>query len=103
MVTKQGSGIEDIIGKLCEQVLALAHKRAAYNLRVFGSVARSEATQDSDIDVLVDWDYDRVSAWGGAGLYAELEELLGRKVDIASSKSLHPRIRDRVLKEAVPI
>lgn len=103
MTTKQRFGIEDVIGNQREQVLAFANRHGAYNVRVFGSVARGEATQDSDIDFLVDWDYDRVSAWGGAGLFTDLEQLLGRKVDIATSKSLHPRIRDRVLKEAIAL
>ena len=84
-------------------MLRLADKHGAMNVRIFGSVARGEAGPDSDIDLLVEWDMTRISPWGGAGLDVELEQLLGRRVDIATENSLHWYIRDRVLKEAVPL
>lgn len=96
-------GVRDVLGDKREQILKIAEKHGAKNVRVFGSAARGEATHDSDIDFLVDWDYSRISAWGGIGLYMELEALLDRKVDIASEKELHWYIRDRVLKEAIPL
>ncbi len=96
-------GIRELLGDKREQILKLADKHGAKNVRVFGSVARGEATPESDIDFLVDWDYSHISAWGGIGLYTELENLLQRKVDITSEKELHWYIRERVLQEAVPL
>jgi predicted nucleotidyltransferase len=82
-------------------VLRLAESHGAYNVRVFGSVARGEARSDSDVDLLVDGLEN--SAWGGGRLLMELQELLGRRVDLASAGDLHRLIRDRILKEAVPL
>jgi uncharacterized protein len=96
-------GIADLLAAHREAILRLAEKHGAYNVRVFGSVARGEATDTSDVDFLVEWDYTRLSSWGGIGLYLELEELLGRKVDISTEETLHWRIREQVLEEAVPL
>lgn len=103
ITTKTGLGIADVIGDKREQILRLAARHGATNVRVFGSVRRGEARPDSDLDLLVDWDYARISAWGGVGLSQELEELLGRPVDVVSAKWLNPVIRDEVLHEAVPL
>ena len=97
----RGLGIEDLIGGKRDEVLRLADKHGATNVRVFGSVARGDARPDSDIDLLVDWEYDRLSFWGGAGLGIELQGLLGCEVDIVSAKWLNPLLRDRILQEAV--
>jgi len=99
----EGLGIADVFGSKRDEVLRLAARHGATNVRVFGSVARGEATDDSDLDLLVTWDYARMTAWGSAGLWDDLEALLGRPVDITSEKGLHPLIRDRVIKEAVPL
>lgn len=96
-------GIQELLGDKREQILNLAEKHGARNSRVFGFVARGEATSNSDIDFLVDWDYSRISAWGGIGLYTELENHLQRKVDIASQPELHWYLRDRVLDEAISL
>lgn len=98
-----GLGIQDIIGDRRDDILRLADKHGATNVRVFGSVARGEAGPDSDLDLLVDWDYSRLSAWGGVGFDLEVADLLGRKVDVVSERSLHWYIRDRVLREAVAL
>ena len=98
-----GLGIEDVIGDKREEVLRLAEKHGAYNVRVFGSVARGEAASDSDVDFLVEWDYERMSSWGGVGLILDLETLLGRKIHLATDKALYPRIKNRILREAVPL
>ncbi|MBN2305274.1 MAG: nucleotidyltransferase domain-containing protein [Anaerolineae bacterium] len=97
----RGLGIDDIIGDKRDKILQLADKHGATNVRVFGSVARGEAGPDSDLDLLVDWDLTRISAWGGAGLDIELQQLLGRRVDVASEDSLYWYVRDQVLQEAV--
>jgi predicted nucleotidyltransferase len=96
-----GLGIEDVIGTKREDVLRLAESHGAYNVRVFGSVARGEARSDSDVDLLVDGLEN--SAWGGGRLLMELQDLLGRRVDLVSAGDLHRLIRDRILKEAVPL
>ena len=98
-----GLGVEEIIGDKRDQVLKLARKHGAYNIRVFGSVARGDARPDSDVDFLVEWNYDQISSWGGAGLFLELETLLGHSVDIATEKQLRPHIRARVLEESVEL
>ena len=80
----------------------IATKHGAYNLRVFGSVARGEARPDSDIDLLIDKG-PTTSSWFPAGLVLELEELLERRVEIVTEKALNPYLRDRVLSEAIPL
>jgi uncharacterized protein len=98
-----GLGIEDIIGDKRDEILRLADKHGARNVRVFGSVARGEARPDSDVDLLVDWDYSRLSSWGGVGFELEVGDLLGHEVEVVSEKWLHPKLRDRILGEAVPL
>jgi hypothetical protein len=62
-----------------------------------------EATSKSDVDLLVDQDWTRLSGWGGMELIVALEDLLGCRVDVATVEELKPRIRQRVLAEAVPL
>jgi predicted nucleotidyltransferase len=83
-------------------VVALAARHGARNVRVFGSAARDEAGESSDIDLLVDLDPDR-SLLDHVALVQDLEELLGRRVDVVTTAALHWYIRDRVLAEAVPL
>lgn len=94
------------LGKLIkekrEEILCLAAKHGAYNVRVFGSAARGEAGPASDVDLLVSVGPERTPFFPG-GLLADLEELLGCKVDIVTEKALHWYIREQVLKEAVPL
>ncbi len=84
-----------------EEILHLAAKHGAFNVRVFGSVVRGEETEDSDIDFLIDYDLSRVSRWLTVGLIEDLEKLLNRKVDIVTTKSLHYFLRDKIIKEVV--
>jgi predicted nucleotidyltransferase len=85
-----------------EEILRLAQQRGARNLRVFGSVARGEANETSDLDLLVEWEPDR-SLLDHAGLVQDLQELLGVKVHVGTEKSLHWYVRDRILREATPL
>jgi predicted nucleotidyltransferase len=85
-----------------EEVLLLAQRRGAHNLRVFGSVARGEANENSDLDLLVAWEPGR-SLLDHAGLVQDLQELLGIKVHVGTEKSLHWYVRDRILREATPL
>ena len=83
-----------------EEILRLAARRGVSRIRVFGSVARGDATPASDIDLLVDFDPDH----RGLDLFAfsrELEELLGHRVDLGTE--VHRVIRDRVDAESVPL
>jgi hypothetical protein len=75
---------------------------SAFNVKVFGSAARGEASEKSDIDLLVDVVPGRTLFFPG-GLLADLEELLGCRVDIVTEDGLHWYIREKVVKEAVPL
>lgn len=86
-----------------DEIIALAQQHGAYNVRVFGSVARGDATAESDVDLLVCWDYGRVSAWGGVGLDIALEALLGCRVDVVSENGLSPLLKNHILREAIPV
>jgi len=85
-----------------EDILRLARERGARNLRVFGSVARGDAREGSDLDLLVDWEPNR-SLLDHAGLVEDLQELVGMKVHLGTDKSLHWYVRDRILREATPL
>lgn len=93
-------GIEELLLPLREEILNIAAKYGAYNLRVFGSVARGEAREDSDVDFLVEMEDGR-NLLDRIGLKQDLEELLQREVDVAKPSNLHELIRDKVLQEAV--
>ena len=95
--------LKELLQEKREEILAIAAKHGAYNVRVFGSVARGEATPTSDIDFLIDYDLSKTSPWFPGGLLADLEDLLGHKVDIVTEKGLHQLIRDRILSEAIPL
>ena len=85
-----------------EEILNIAAKHGAYNVRIFGSVARGEADEKSDVDILVDTGPE-TSSWFPAGLIIDLEELLGCEVDVVTEGALHWYIKDQVLQEAVPL
>jgi predicted nucleotidyltransferase len=89
------------LGQRRDEILALAADHRASNVRVFGSAARGEAWPNSDVDFLVQWNYDRVSAWGGVGLDFALEDLLGCKVDVLSENGLSPLLRQPILMETI--
>ena len=84
------------------EILKIAKNYGASNIRIFGSVARDEATANSDIDFLMDIEpgknlLDRIA------LIQDLEDLLGCKVDVAKPEILHESIREKVLQEAMPL
>ena len=85
-----------------DDILRIAAQYGAYNMRIFGSVARGEADEKSDIDLLVNMESGR-SLLDLCGLLIDLEELLGRKVDVVTEKGLRDRIRNRVLNEAIAL
>lgn len=94
-------GIEILADKR-DEILRLAELHGARNVRVFGSVARGEADQESDIDILVHMEDGR-SYFDLVDLWDSLQELLGRHVDIIDDDGLSPYLKDRILAEAVPI
>ena len=94
--------LNDLLKSRRDEILEIAAKHGAHNVRVFGSVARGEADSQSDIDILVEFKRG-TTLLGHAALINELEELLGVKVDVVSDRGLRERIRDRVLSEAVAL
>ena len=94
--------LNELLQEKRENILRIATKRGASNVRVFGSVARGEADSKSDIDLLVDLEPGR-SLFDLGGLLMDLQELLGHKVDVVTERGLRERIRERVLKEAIPL
>lgn len=86
-----------------EEILALAERYGAYNLRVFGSVARGEASPDSDVDLLVNF-REGTSLFELSGFWQDLQELLGVGVDIVEDHTgLRERFRRRIIKDATPL
>jgi predicted nucleotidyltransferase len=96
MITKE------VLRQKREEIKRIAAKHGVINIRVFGSVARDQARQDSDIDLLIDVG-PTTSSWFPAGLILDLENLLGCKVEVVTEKSLNPLLRERVLSEAIQI
>lgn len=84
------------------RLLSLARRRGITDVRVFGSMARGEADEGSDVDLLVTLS-PGVSALALGGLLLDAQELLGRPVDVVTEASLHPALRERVLADAVPL
>lgn len=104
VTVKTGLGIETLLLPKRSQILAIAESHGAFNVRVFGSVARGEATPESDVDFLIDYDPARRTAWFPMGLIHDLQVLLGRDVDIATVAMLRAdRGRSQVLAEAVKL
>jgi uncharacterized protein len=94
--------LEELLKEKREAILCTCAKHGARNVRVFGSVARGEADEQSDIDLLVDMEPGR-SLLDLGGLLMDLQALLGQKVDVVTERGLKPRIRERVLAEAVAL
>jgi hypothetical protein len=95
-------GLDDVIKAKREAILWIAQQHGVSRIRVFGSVARGEANEDSDVDLLIEV-AGPTSPWFPGGLVAELEALLGRRVDVVEPNALREGLRDRVLQEAVPL
>ena len=94
--------LNELLQEKREDILRIASKRGASNVHVFGSVARGEADSESDIDLLVDLEPGR-SLFDLGGLLMDLQGLLDHKVDVVTERGLRERIRERVLKEAIPL
>jgi uncharacterized protein len=84
------------------EILAIADKYGATNLRIFGSVSRGDDRPDSDIDILI----DQENAWSlvdHVAMMQDLEDLLERKVDLATADALRPGFKDRILQDAIAL
>jgi uncharacterized protein len=87
-----------------KRIIAIFGKHGAFNVRVFGSVARNEATPESDIDFVCDYDINKISAWFPSGLALELEDFLGIRVDIVVGMNFRTlRIKKKVEKDLVEL
>ena len=94
--------INDLLKEKREEILRIAEHHGAYNVRIFGSAARGKERAGSDIDLLVKAG-PNTSSWFPVGLIQELEELLGRKVDVVTEDGIYWLLRRRILKEAKPL
>lgn len=94
--------LDELLRSNRDEILRLASRHGARNVRVFGSVARGEADERSDVDLLVDLEPGR-SLLDLGGLLMDLRDLLRRNVDVVTERGLKARIRSRVLQEAVPL
>jgi predicted nucleotidyltransferase len=95
-------GVSEVLRGKREEILAIAARHGARNVRVFGSVARGEASEDSDVDFLIEVS-GPTTPWFPGGLVFELENLLGRRVDVAEVDALREPVREQVLREAVTL
>lgn len=94
--------IKKLIQDKREEILKIAANHGAYNVRLFGSVARGEATLNSDVDFLVELE-PKCTLLDQIALIQALENLLGCSVDVAEPENLHELLREQVLKEAIPL
>jgi len=92
----------EVIAKHLREIHAIARKYGALRLRLFGSFATGNETEESDLDFLVDLEEGR-DLLDVAGLKQELEVLLGRRVDLVEEEALSPSLRERVVQEATPV
>lgn len=97
-MNKQFNNIKNLLTSHREQLSQLGGD----HLAIFGSVARNEATEDSDIDILVDFD-SKKGLFGFADLKFYLEEILGCRVDLVTRRALHPALKKRILSDAKEI
>lgn len=95
--------LKNLLQEKRSKILEIAAKHGAFNVRIFGSVARNEETENSDIDFLIDYDLNKITPWFPGGLLIDLQDLLGCKIDIVTEKGLSKFIKDRVLQEAKPL
>ncbi|MBI2854147.1 MAG: nucleotidyltransferase family protein [Chloroflexi bacterium] len=93
---------DELLKQKREEILRIAARHGVTRVRVFGSAARGEATDQSDIDFLIDVE-GPTTPWFPGGLVADLEEALGRRVDVVEPDAIRRELRERVLEEAVSL
>jgi hypothetical protein len=94
--------LSPIIENKRDDILRIAAQHGASNIRVFGSVARGEAEPESDLDLLIQLESGR-SLLDLIAIKQDLEDLLERKVDVLTESAISPYLRERILREAVPL
>jgi hypothetical protein len=94
--------MDTLIEEHREEIRRIARLRGARRVRIFGSRARGDFGPDSDVDILIDLEPGR-SALSLGGLLMDLQDLLGKKVEVVTPAALHPKIRDRILAQAIDI
>jgi predicted nucleotidyltransferase len=94
--------VEETIKNKSLEIRQIAERHGASNIRLFGSVVRGEAKSESDVDFLIDVTAE-TSPWFPVGLIQDLEKLLGRRVEIVTERALNKDLREKVLREAVPV
>ncbi|HEY0151000.1 MAG TPA: nucleotidyltransferase family protein [Longimicrobium sp.] len=102
LLVEGGMNIGELIHANRDMIRCIAEQHGARNVRLFGSVARGDAGPESDVDFLVEAG-PATSSWFPGGLVADLETLLGRRVDLVTERGLAPDLREQVLREAVPV
>ena len=95
-------GLDRLVEERREEIRRVALKHGVGVIRVFGSAARGDSRPDSDVDFLIEVT-GPTSAWFPGGLVAELEEVLGRRVDVVETSALRAELRERALAEAVAL
>ncbi len=98
----RGLGVDEVLGAYRVGIRRLTRRYGVKKLRVFGSVRRGEATQQSDVDLLVTWNRSH-TLLDRAALAVELSRLIGRRVDLVNEGSLHWAIAPQVESEAIPL
>ncbi len=98
----QTSRIAEMLRVHRDDILAAAYRHGARSIRIFGSAARGEVTETSDVDFLVDMG-EEATLFDRAALMLELQRLLGCDVDVVTEKALKPRVRQTILREAMPL
>ena len=94
--------VEESVKTKRDEIRRIAKQHGASNIRLFGSVSRGESKPESDIDFLIDVTSE-TSAWFPVGLIQDLETLLGKRVEIVTERALNKDLREKVLREAVPV
>lgn len=94
--------LNDLLQKKRNKILSFAKQHGVIRVRIFGSVARGDANEKSDIDFLIKLDQNR-SLLDLIGFKQDLEELFGRRIDVVSEGGVSPHLRDRIFQEAIPL
>jgi predicted nucleotidyltransferase len=94
--------VQKLSEEIKQRILTILRQHDVMRAAIFGSFATGTARDESDLDILIEFGSDK-SLLDLAGLKVDLEEILDREVDVVTYRGLHPRIRERVLREQVPI
>ena len=102
IVFRERKSMSDQMQPVREKIIGILHRNNVKKASFFGSIVRGEMTEESDVDLLVEFE-GKKSLLDLAHLKNELEDAINRRVDVLTYKSLHPRLKDRILAEQVPI